>query len=406
MHKKYVCNWGSIDQRKERFLIKARLAHGDRFLYDKVEYVDVKTKVVITCREHGDFLITPASHASGWKSGCRKCGGLSPARSLSQEDFLERVRKIHGQRYDYSKTLYKRASEKVVIACHNHGDFHISPRSHMAGHGCQKCGAEKVMDSITKTTKEFVTEAAIKHKGKYDYSRVKYVNGATHVEIICPIHGPFSTPASGHLFGKECYKCSRKTASSKMFSSTKDFIKSARKIYERQFDYSLVDYKNCMAPVKIICKEHGEFLLSPKRHLGGAGCRLCWHDKCHGFLKERFVNSCKKTGRVPFLYVIQMSDAEESFLKIGVTSKTLATRFPRNPYQITPITQWFDSPDETWTLERRLHKMFKGDKYTPKKSFAGKTECYRLETLPKLLAEIPTPKIGDGKKNTDSEQKD
>ena len=37
------------------FIEKARVKHGDRYDYSKVVYVRSKDKVIITCKEHGDF---------------------------------------------------------------------------------------------------------------------------------------------------------------------------------------------------------------------------------------------------------------------------------------------------------------------------------------------------------------
>lgn len=36
--------------------------HGDRYSYDKVNYVDCKTKITITCHKHGDFEQLPINH--------------------------------------------------------------------------------------------------------------------------------------------------------------------------------------------------------------------------------------------------------------------------------------------------------------------------------------------------------
>lgn len=55
------------------FIEKSRQVHGDKYDYYKVEYVNNRTKVVITCPIHGDFLQSPNHHANG--HGCPKCKG-------------------------------------------------------------------------------------------------------------------------------------------------------------------------------------------------------------------------------------------------------------------------------------------------------------------------------------------
>lgn len=56
----------------EDFIRKARLTHGDKYTYNFVEYVDSKTKVIITCPIHENFKQPPDNHIAG--AGCPHCG--------------------------------------------------------------------------------------------------------------------------------------------------------------------------------------------------------------------------------------------------------------------------------------------------------------------------------------------
>lgn len=56
---------------KEDFIKKANAVHNGRYVYDKVVYVNNSTNVIITCKEHGDFLQCPHNHLQG--KGCPKC---------------------------------------------------------------------------------------------------------------------------------------------------------------------------------------------------------------------------------------------------------------------------------------------------------------------------------------------
>lgn len=55
----------------KEFISKAKALHKGLFSYEKVEYLDSSTPVLITCPVHNDFKQTPASHLQG--SGCPKC---------------------------------------------------------------------------------------------------------------------------------------------------------------------------------------------------------------------------------------------------------------------------------------------------------------------------------------------
>lgn len=61
-------------------------------------------------------------------------------KRLTQEDFVNRARKVHGNKYDYSKVKYVNSTTKVVITCPIHGDFEQTPANHMRGQGCLCCG--------------------------------------------------------------------------------------------------------------------------------------------------------------------------------------------------------------------------------------------------------------------------
>ena len=58
----------------QNFIYKAKLIHGDKYDYSKVEYINNSTKVCILCPEHGEFLQTPSNHLLG--QGCPRCAKI------------------------------------------------------------------------------------------------------------------------------------------------------------------------------------------------------------------------------------------------------------------------------------------------------------------------------------------
>lgn len=122
---------------------------------------------------------------------------------LTTEEFIERARKVHGNKYDYSKVEYKNAHIKVCIICPEHGEFWQTPNAHLyLKRECSKC-----MKNAKGTTDEFIERARKIHSNKYDYSKVKYINNQTKVCIICPEHGEFWQAPGSHLLGKGCPHC-------------------------------------------------------------------------------------------------------------------------------------------------------------------------------------------------------
>jgi hypothetical protein len=66
---------------------------------------------------------------------------------VTQEEFLRRAQEAHGDRYGYDKARYVAGKRPVTITCPDHGEFRQMPLSHWKGHGCPRCGAQRVGDA-------------------------------------------------------------------------------------------------------------------------------------------------------------------------------------------------------------------------------------------------------------------
>ena len=182
----------------EQFIEKARLVHGDKYDYSKTVYNKMKEKVCIICPEHGEFYQQPRHHLSG--NNCPIC---NPYHSLDLDAFLQRSREVHGDKYDYSKVMFKGNRTKVCIICPVHGEFWQLPPNHMRGSGCPFCANEK----HRYTKEEFISKATKIHGDRYDYSKVKYANSQTKICIVCKEHGEFWQKANDHVQGRGCPIC-------------------------------------------------------------------------------------------------------------------------------------------------------------------------------------------------------
>ena len=95
---------------------------------------------------------------------------------LTTEEFINKAKAVHGERYDYSKVEYVDNKTKVCIICPIHGVFYQRPLDHLHGHECSECGKKKNIESRRKTIENFIDESRKVHGDKYDYSKVKYEN--------------------------------------------------------------------------------------------------------------------------------------------------------------------------------------------------------------------------------------
>ncbi len=247
---------------------KFREVHGDKFSYDKVNYLGNNVKIIITCPKHGDFEKTPASHKQG--VGCPICGDARPP--YTDSIFIDRATEVHGGKYDYSQVRGVSNQNSIVnIICPLHGVFNQRVRAHISGQGCMACFREFTQGKHNKKyTEDFLNNAIKTHGDRYDYSLVDYVGAQTPVNIICRVHGEFQQLPSQHIKGANCPKCAGGVK-----LTSQEFIDRATLVHNNTYDYSLVDYKNWDTPVSIVCKKHGEFSQRAGNHLKGTGCPKC-----------------------------------------------------------------------------------------------------------------------------------
>ena len=276
----------------EEFIERAKKIHGNKYDYSKVMYKSMHEKVCIICPEHEEFLKDASSHLKG--QGCPKCSfkEMSVNKLSNTNSFIEKARKIHGDKYDYSKVKYINNQTRVCIICPEHGEFWQIPNNHLNGSGCLECGKKNTWDKRGRiTTKEFIEKAKKIHGDKYDYSKAKYINNITPICIICSVHGEFWQTPIHHLRGCDCPKCSKINGSLKQRLNTNDFIEKAKKVHGDKYDYSKVKYTTTNEKVCIVCSEHGKFWQEASSHLRGCGCPVCKESKLEKLTRETLLNS-------------------------------------------------------------------------------------------------------------------
>ena len=185
-------------------------------------------------------------------------------RKKTQQEFIADARKVHGDRYDYSKSEYRGSDSRICIICPKHGEFWQVPHAHLRGQGCPTCSGKN------QSSEDFIAKARIIHDGKYDYSKVSYLSANNKVCIICRIHGEFWQTPNNHLSGRGCPICAGNVR-----LTNKGFIDKAQALHGNKYDYSKVEYHSTQTKVCIICPEHGEFWQTPNNHLNGQGCPIC-----------------------------------------------------------------------------------------------------------------------------------
>ena len=180
----------------EEFIAKAKAVHGDRYDYSKVEYVNNHTPVKIVCPIHGVFEQRPNNHFHN--NGCPKCSILARAakQATSQNEWIERAKRIHHNRYDYSKVTYVNNHTPISIICPIHGEFMQTPANHIKGQGCPICSMSK-----TKLSQEEAKKRIFNKLSKFPYEVVEPFiykgDRGTEVTLHCKTHD-FTWTTSWH----------------------------------------------------------------------------------------------------------------------------------------------------------------------------------------------------------------
>ena len=196
---------------------------------------------------------------------------------LQTQYFVEKAKRIHGESYCYDKAKYDGTVKKIIIICTDHGEFLQTPKNHLLGYGCIKCGRIQAQKTRLKKidTDPFIQEAHEVHGPLYDYSKTKYINRSTKIEIICPIHGSFLQTPSSHLSGSGCPKCN-----GKLCYPSEEVIETVKSNYDDKYKIirmiTCTDNNNETFYVIINCKSHGEIQTVFSKFIEKKeGCPLC-----------------------------------------------------------------------------------------------------------------------------------
>jgi hypothetical protein len=208
------------------FLRSASERYNNKFDYSKFIYVDAKTKGIIICPAHGEFLQNSDKHLTT-KYGCAKCWhdvkgksriGIAPTKTrpkITKETFLDRANKKYNNKFTYDLTNFAgRASDnKILVTCPIHGSFETTVANHIINnntYGCNNCAKDAFKQNRTGSYDKLLKDFRNIHGDKYIYpesNREIYVNRRSKIEIECSLHGTFIKSAQKHISGQACNRC-------------------------------------------------------------------------------------------------------------------------------------------------------------------------------------------------------
>ena len=329
----------------EEFIKRAKEIHGDKYDYSITNYVNRRTKIKYICPIHGIQEQLPENHI---KYGCGQCGidKASIKRRVPIENLIKRFNEVHNNKYDYSKMNYVNIDTPIEIICPEHGSFFQSPYDHQRGANCPKCGGRK------KTTEDFIKCAKEIHGDKYDYSKSKYINSTTKIEIICPEHGSFFQSYVGHILLKQnCPVCSKTTYKGE--EKISNYLKAMKIEFETQKTFEDCKDKRCLKfdffipKQNLIIEYDGIQHFSPTSFGNDADYNLKYNVK-HDKIKEEY---CKKNNLKLLRISYEDFDNIEEILHNNISTTFIMTwpkDFDKEKYAINILNSLGDFPYDTY----------------------------------------------------------
>lgn len=371
----------------EEIISQFKEVHGDNFGYDKVIYVNIHTPVEVYCKRHDfTFYPTPKGHKNGGK--CYHCGRESQIEKAKKDEgkFLEEMRNIYGDYYDFSNMNYINTKTNIEVGCKEHGVFYKKPSDLLTGSGCKKCKLEK---SKYNNKTIFIEEDKKLFGDITDYTLVDTMGANTKITLKCNKHNcEFTLTISARLAGQKCPKCSAENYRKVRTIPKEEYYKRANEAHNDLYTYT-DDYITSKHAITFYCKEHGRQRTNSYEHLRGAGCKKCEKigQKTDKLSREGYINTAND--RTTSLYLIECKNEDEHFYKIGKTFRGVESRFSGSllPYNYNIIFTHDGEAGEIWDLEEKLHKKFKEYSYKPNRFFAGFSECYNLDLPIKEIKE-------------------
>ncbi len=218
----------------ETFIKRATKKHNGKYGYDKTIYLGVEKKVIITCPIHGDFEQTPHSHLKS--NGCLLCGIIDTGKSnkMSSEEYFKRAKEKHGDKYDYTNSIYIGSNKPITYVCPKHGKITQLANSHL-DYECELCGKDKTKKDFD----TFLDRANKEHEHAYTYDEDSYTMLNSSVKITCKKHGEFTQLAQDHVRGTGCPVCSE----SKGERAVRNLLFNNKITYIREYKFNNSRYR-------------------------------------------------------------------------------------------------------------------------------------------------------------------
>ena len=238
--------------------------------------------------------------------------------------FINRLIKIHGDKFNYSKVNYINNHTNVEVICKKHGSKFMLPVNLLKGCDCKSCSSEQTAINRKNQPKynlqSFIQKSQqIYGADKFDYSKCIITKGRLSKPIlICKIHGDFVTNANDHLSGKSgCPNCRRNKK-----KTITEILNEFKLAHGTFYDYSAFKFINIKVKGTIICPKHGYFYQTPEVHKNGSNCPKCVAETYISKKEIYWLNNIIKLPNLPTHRQVPISIKNSKYLVDGFDYST------------------------------------------------------------------------------------
>lgn len=271
------------------------------------------------------------------------------SKKLTTEQFIEKAKNVHGDKYDYSKSTYINSTTKLKIVCPTHGEFLQLPANHLSTNGCYKCGRENAIAKYELYSKKEILEAAKTCTERGEFQQ-KFKN--------------FYMAAVNRGFYEEV--CSHMKDAANKLKTTEQFKLEVYTLVQNE--YSVLDnYINRHAKIKFQHNLCGHvYTATPGTFLRGSRCPKC-------------VISGFNPSKEAILYFLKVQVNDTVAYKIGITNLSVTDRYSLTEMScITILAEYkYIIGADAYDKEQEILKEFSEFKYLgPKLLNNGNTELF------------------------------
>jgi hypothetical protein len=133
--------------------------------------------------------------------------------------FIQAARDRHGDKYDYSQTVYAGSQKPITIICRKCGNQTTLPEAKLHlkkeyPHGCRhRCYRPRNCGGQVFDTESFIEASRETHGDKYSYGNSAYIAANKPITITCKNCGPVTIAYAGSHYRKRkacgCRRCER-----------------------------------------------------------------------------------------------------------------------------------------------------------------------------------------------------